>query len=211
MILFRSVATLALLCAAPAAFAQALTPAETAQVDTIVTDTLAKSGVPSASIAIVRGGKIVYARAYGKQSETGATRDDAPYQIASISKQFTAAADPAVAAGRQAEPRRSCFEIRPRHHPGRHGDYPPSVEPHRGAAGLLAAGLQLQGDGDPGHATADSGPLGQEAARFHAGHAVAIFQHWLCRRGHDRRKSRASAVAAIPRGTDFRATRHRRL
>src|SRR4051794_13735661 len=73
--------------------AQDLTPAEIARVDTIVTDALAKSGVPSASIAIVRGGRIVFAKAYGKQSETMTTPSaDRPYQIASISKQFTAAA-----------------------------------------------------------------------------------------------------------------------
>ncbi len=42
---------------------------------------------------MVRGGEIVFAKAYGKQSETmPAARDDAPYQIASVSKQFTAAA-----------------------------------------------------------------------------------------------------------------------
>lgn len=89
---FRSCLTAALLVVSAPAVAQSLTPAETAQVDRTVTDTLAKSGVPSASIAIVRGGRIVYARAYGKQAETGTTRDDAPYQIASVSKQFTAAA-----------------------------------------------------------------------------------------------------------------------
>jgi len=84
---------LALLLVATPAFAQDLTPAESTKVDTIVTDTLARNGVPSASVAIVRGGRIVYAKAYGKQSETIATpRTDAPYQIASISKQFTAAA-----------------------------------------------------------------------------------------------------------------------
>jgi len=78
---------------ASAAFAQALTPAETAQVDKIVTDTLGVGGVPSVSVAIVRGGGIVFAKAYGKQSEANAAPDaDAPYQIASISKQFTAAA-----------------------------------------------------------------------------------------------------------------------
>lgn len=80
------------LIAIPAA-AQDLTAAESAKVDTIVADTLAKTGVPSASIAIVRDGKIVFAKAYGKQSETLATASaDRPYQIASISKQFTAAA-----------------------------------------------------------------------------------------------------------------------
>jgi len=73
--------------------AQALTPAETARIDAIVTQSLADTGVPSASIAVVRGDRVVLAKAYGKQSETRAVADaTAPYQIASISKQFTAAA-----------------------------------------------------------------------------------------------------------------------
>ena len=84
-------AALALLPAPLAA--QALTPTEQAQVDKIVTDALTDTGVPSASIAIVRGGQVVLARAYGKQCETcGAADAKLPYQIASISKQFTAAA-----------------------------------------------------------------------------------------------------------------------
>ena len=81
-----------LLTAAPVS-AQELSPAETAKVDTIVTESLARTGVPSASIAIVRGGRTVFAKAYGKQSETiGQARADIKYPIASISKQFTAAA-----------------------------------------------------------------------------------------------------------------------
>ncbi|WP_287977033.1 serine hydrolase domain-containing protein [Sphingomonas sp.] len=86
----------AALLAAPApalALAQALTPAESAKIDTIVADTLRDTGVPSASIAVVRDGRIVLAKAYGKQSETAKIADPAAlYQIASISKQFTAAA-----------------------------------------------------------------------------------------------------------------------
>ncbi|MEG3159614.1 serine hydrolase domain-containing protein [Sphingomonas sp. LB2R24] len=75
------------------AIAQSLTPAETAQIDTLVTGALDDTGVPSASIAVVRGGRIVFAKAYGKPSEAIATADPKlPYQIASISKQFTAAA-----------------------------------------------------------------------------------------------------------------------
>lgn len=83
-----------LLAASPAPLlAQAITPAESAQIDKIVATSLARTGVPSASIAIVRGGEIVFAKAYGKQSQTQAVaRADAPYQIASVSKQFTAAA-----------------------------------------------------------------------------------------------------------------------
>ena len=81
-----------LLTAAPVS-AQELSPAETAKVDSIVADSLARTGVPSASIAIVRGGRIVLAKAYGKQSETiPQARTDTKYPIASISKQFTAAA-----------------------------------------------------------------------------------------------------------------------
>ena len=79
--------------ASSAALAQALTPAQTAAIDRIVTSTLADTGVPSASIAVVQGGRIVYAKAYGKQSDViPVARTDVPYQIASISKQFTAAA-----------------------------------------------------------------------------------------------------------------------
>ena len=78
--------------AAPA-LAQDLSPTESARIDHIVDEALSSTGVPSASIAVVRGGRIVLARAYGRQSPSMATATpDALYQIASISKQFTAAA-----------------------------------------------------------------------------------------------------------------------
>jgi len=81
-----------LLCAGPL-HAQAITPAEQARIDALVTDALAKTKVPSATIAVVRGGKIVLAKAYGKASETiPVATPDLPYQIASNSKQFTAMA-----------------------------------------------------------------------------------------------------------------------
>lgn len=79
--------------AAAPALAQGLTAAETARIDGIVNEALTSTGVPSASIAVVRDGRIVLARAYGRQSPTIATATpDALYQIASVSKQFTAAA-----------------------------------------------------------------------------------------------------------------------
>ncbi|MGW8137093.1 serine hydrolase domain-containing protein [Sphingomonas zeae] len=86
-------AAVALLAPAPL-LAQALTPAENQKIDALVTKTLADTGVPSASIAVVRGGKIVLAKAYGKQFEGQKAPADPklPYQIASVSKQFTAAA-----------------------------------------------------------------------------------------------------------------------
>jgi CubicO group peptidase (beta-lactamase class C family) len=83
----------ALLAAPATASAQALTQAESQRIDGIVTEALAQSGVPSASIAVVRGGRIVLAKAYGKASETiPIATAGLPYQIASNSKQFTAAA-----------------------------------------------------------------------------------------------------------------------
>ncbi|KQN26426.1 serine hydrolase [Sphingomonas sp. Leaf33] len=90
----KSLFLAALLCAAPTAvIAQDLTPAESQRIDAIVTEALAKSGVPSASIAVVRGGRIVLAKAYGKASETiPVASPTLPYQVASNSKQFTAAA-----------------------------------------------------------------------------------------------------------------------
>ncbi len=91
--MLRSLIVAALVAAPAPAFAQALTPDENAKIEKIVADTLRDTGVPSASVAVVRDGRIVLAKAYGKQSETAKTADPkAMYQIASISKQFTAAA-----------------------------------------------------------------------------------------------------------------------
>lgn len=74
------------------AAAQPLTPAQVNQIDRIVAEALAKDAVPSASIAIVRDGKIVLSQAYGTANDGIPARPDLPYQIASISKQFTAMA-----------------------------------------------------------------------------------------------------------------------
>jgi CubicO group peptidase (beta-lactamase class C family) len=74
------------------ALAQALSPDEGKAIDSVVTQTLAKTGVPSVSIAVVRGGKLVLARAWGRASDTlPVASADMPYQIASNSKQFLAA------------------------------------------------------------------------------------------------------------------------
>jgi len=64
------------------------------KIDKVATDTLARTGVPSASIAIVKAGQIVYVKAYGEarlEPKTPAT-PQMRYSIGSISKQFTAAA-----------------------------------------------------------------------------------------------------------------------
>ncbi len=66
----------------------------TEKIDKLATETLARTGVPSASIAVVKDGRIVYVKAYGDaklEPKTAAT-SQMRYSIGSISKQFTAAA-----------------------------------------------------------------------------------------------------------------------
>jgi D-alanyl-D-alanine carboxypeptidase len=76
-------------------------PALRTQIDRIATQVLSQTGVPSASVAVVQHGKLVYAKAYGTAhiplvSEPAyaamPATPDMRYSIGSISKQFTAAA-----------------------------------------------------------------------------------------------------------------------
>jgi CubicO group peptidase (beta-lactamase class C family) len=64
------------------------------RIDSIASSVLKSTGVPSASVAVVRHGEIVYAHAYGsaKLDPAVAATPDMRYGIGSISKQFTAAA-----------------------------------------------------------------------------------------------------------------------
>jgi len=75
--------------------AQTQLPSELIEkIDKVATDTLARTGVPSASIAVVKDGQVVYVKAYGDarlEPKTPATAE-MRYSIGSISKQFTAAA-----------------------------------------------------------------------------------------------------------------------
>ena len=89
------VTTLILAFSCPNANAQTRLPIEMHQkIDKVAHDALGKTGVPSASVAIVKDGQIAYLHAYGNarlDPETPAT-PEMRYSIGSISKQFTAAA-----------------------------------------------------------------------------------------------------------------------
>jgi CubicO group peptidase (beta-lactamase class C family) len=63
-------------------------------IDKTVQEVLAQTGVPSASVAIVKDGSIAYLQAYGdaRLEPKTAARSEMRYSIGSISKQFTAAA-----------------------------------------------------------------------------------------------------------------------
>ncbi|HXO64949.1 MAG TPA: serine hydrolase domain-containing protein [Steroidobacteraceae bacterium] len=83
-----------LITARPTAGAEALTAAQRARIDAAVNTVLERTGVPSASVALVRDRTIVHAQAYGwaqlepKRPATAGMR----YAIGSISKEFAATA-----------------------------------------------------------------------------------------------------------------------
>jgi D-alanyl-D-alanine carboxypeptidase len=96
----RILMVLALLCGTGAVYAQSslavdtIAPELKAKIDAAAEEVLQKTGVPSASVAIVQNGTIVYTQAYGK-ARLDPLVDATPamrYSIGSISKQFTAAA-----------------------------------------------------------------------------------------------------------------------
>jgi CubicO group peptidase (beta-lactamase class C family) len=80
--------------AATGATQSPLPSASTEQIDRAAADVLSRTGTPSASIAVVQNGQLVYAHAYGQarlDPPLPAT-SDMRYSIGSVSKQFTAAA-----------------------------------------------------------------------------------------------------------------------
>ncbi len=87
-------ACLAITARAQTAAASKLSPEIRARIDGIVQQALQQTGVPSASIAVVKDGEVVYVRAYGSARIDPVTpaRPEMRYGIGSISKQFTAAA-----------------------------------------------------------------------------------------------------------------------
>ncbi len=92
-ILFLTMATVA-----PAQSVNALDPSMLARIDRIAAQVLEQTGVPSASVAVVQRGKLVYTQAYGSARLASGTAPavaatpEMRYSIGSISKQFTAAA-----------------------------------------------------------------------------------------------------------------------
>ncbi|MCU1347623.1 MAG: beta-lactamase [Acidobacteria bacterium] len=75
--------------------AQSTLPAEMrASIDKAAAEILAKTGAPSASVAVVKDGKVAYVQAYGSATidPPRAATAQMRYSIGSISKQFTAAA-----------------------------------------------------------------------------------------------------------------------
>ncbi len=89
----KTIYAIVLLLLLSSAFAQQLPADLRGKIDSVAKDVLNKTGVPSASVAVVKDGQIAYLQAYGLarlDPETPA-KPDMRYSIGSISKQFTAA------------------------------------------------------------------------------------------------------------------------
>jgi D-alanyl-D-alanine carboxypeptidase len=93
----RATGVLGLVCVLAAAspmVAQNTLPAATASgIDAAAADVLKATGVPSASVAVVQGGKVAYVKAYGmaRLDPAMVAKPGMQYSVGSISKQFTAA------------------------------------------------------------------------------------------------------------------------
>ena len=146
---------------------------------------LTQTGVPSASIAVVQHGKLVYTHAYGCARLAAGSAPAVPatpdmrYSIGSISKQFTAAAILML----QQEGKLSLDDPVGKYIPGLTRGNEVTIRE------ILShtSGYQDYWPEDyvmttmlrPDHCAADHRHLGQKAARLRARHAVAIFEHQL--------------------------------
>jgi len=70
--------------------AQAAQPFKTEDVDEFVTNYIERNGLPGASIVVVKGGKFVYEKGYGHDSEGKPITEKSLMRIGSASKSFTA-------------------------------------------------------------------------------------------------------------------------
>src|SRR5437870_5721197 len=91
---FAALAVAAAVWTTPAAGQEFLPSELRLAIDKAAADVLQTTGAPSASVAVVKDGKVAYANAYGRASldPAVAATPQMRYSIGSISKQFTAAA-----------------------------------------------------------------------------------------------------------------------
>ena len=181
-----------------------------AQIDKLASDTLARTGVPSASVAIVKDGQVVYAKAYGDAKIEPKYRGHDPDALQHRLDQQTVygGGDSAFAGAAEAFARRQSREIHSRSDTRERNHDSAAFVAHVWLSGLLAAGLRDEADARSDDGAEDHGCLGKEASRFRAGHEVAIQQHELCNRRRHCREGRAYAVLSISATEHFQAARH---
>ena len=157
------------------------------KIDEAATKMLSESGVPSASIAVVKDGKLAYTKAYGLAdiaSHRPATTSMI-YSIGSISKQFTAASMLLLAEQGKLSLDDPVGRWLPELDAGERSYDPPGALDDFRLPGLLATRLCHAFDDETRFAGGNLERLVAKAARFRAGNEMAIQQHELRRRRRD--------------------------
>ena len=158
---------LLLLVLATPALAQ-LSDSQKVSIDDITRKVLSDTGVPAASIAIVKDGRIVMAQTYGnaKLSPKVPATPVMRFKIGSITQAVHLSRPSASGGAAQAIARRPALPLSALAHARLGGHVTPVALPHFGLSGLLPARLRDPSDGARYDSGADSRWLGEEAARF---------------------------------------------
>ncbi len=180
----------------------AVDPALRQRIDRIARQVLDQTGVPSASLAVVQHGKLVYTHAYGSArsllNDSRRPRHARDALLHRLHLQAIHRRGHSAAPGRgQALPRRPGRQVHSRPHPRQRSHHPPDSLPHLRLPGLLARGLRHDPHARSRERPADPRHLGQKAARLRARNPVAVLQHQL----RHRRPHRGNRSPARPSWT----------
>ncbi len=164
-----------------------LTPDLRNKIDEIAHDVLKTTGVPSASLAVVKDGKIAYVQTYGDARLDPLTRSPAADALQHWLDQQAVhgCSDPDAGRGRQVVARRSRREVRFRVNPRKRSHDSRTTVAHLRVPGFLATRLRSTVDAATDYRRRHHGSLGAQAAGFRARHKVAVQQYELRDRRSD--------------------------
>ena len=179
-------------------------------IDAYVAAQVREQGYPGLSLTIVRDGKVVLAKGYGKRSlEDGApVEPDTPFAVGSVTKQFTCACILLLAE----EGKLSVDDKVAKYYPEldqcrRYLALRPD-DPHLGICRLLSARLRRPPAARSRSSRRPAGGVRRGQARLRAGRALVVQQYRLHAPGPCGREGQREAVRPVPQGADSRPAGH---
>ena len=162
-----------------AAAENTLPPDIAEEIDAAAADALRATGVPAASVAVVKDRRIAFVKAYGNAKLEPATpaTPEMRFSIGSVSKQFTATAILMLQEEGKLSLDDKVGKYLPDLHAGKRGYDPAAPIAHVRLSGLLAAGLCYARMLKPVDADEDIGPMGEDTARLRTRHEMAVQQY----------------------------------
>ena len=163
-------------------------PAATASgIDTAAAEVLKATGVPSASVAVVQGGKVAYVKAYGmaRLDPAMAAEPGMQYSIGSISKQFTAALVLLLVQDGKLKLDDPVGKYLPELTRANEVTMRQVLSMTSGYQDFWPEDYVMTSMMKPTEPATDSGCVGEEAAGLRAGDAVAVLEYELCDCGSD--------------------------